>query len=208
MKNNFLMGIILIFIVISLTSCTTPGTSNPAMPPYHDSSSDDLTQPAPDSYTSFEAFEEAEKQSGEKALPHYFVPATLSDDYQLTQITKRDNVYVMIEYKIASGAVSSEKLSEYDTERLSTLICRYSLYTDAQKALEMNYINKGYEPVEYQGKTYYRWDEHVQNDPEKQILGYEIAFITDGCLIFMHLPAVDTFENMLQYAQLQKVIIE
>lgn len=208
MKKCFLLGVLLFSIAISIVSCITPDMSEHPESLYPDSSSDDLTQPAPGSFASFEEFEQSEKQAGQKALSHYFVPATLSDNYELTQITKRDNVFVMIEFKLTTGAVSSEKLSEYDLERLSTLILRYSLYPDAQKALETNYINKGYKPVEYQGKTYYRWDEHAQNDPERQIIGYEIAFIVENELIFMHLPAIDSFENLMQYSQLEKVIIE
>lgn len=158
-------------------------------------------------FESFEAFEQHERNAGEKAVSYYYVPSSLSSDYELAQITKRDDVYVMVEYSVSSHPVSNEKLNEYDAGRLQTLICRYSLYSDGRKALEEEFVSKGYEAIEYEGKTYYRWDEHAENNPEKQVIGYEIAFLADGKLIFMHLPAVDTFENMMKCANVVKVDI-
>jgi hypothetical protein len=197
-KTRLLLGILVIAMMLSIASCSHGKEPSP----------EDLTQSAPGTFTSFAAFEQSEKQAGDTALSHYFVPAMLSDDYKLARITKREDVYVMVEYTVEPGAVSAEKLGEYELERLSTLICRYSLYDDADQALEAGFIDKGYGAVEYQGNVYYRWDEYVNNDPEGLLLGYEIAFVTDGCLIYMHLPAIDTFENMMRYTKLQKIEIK
>jgi len=164
---------------------------------------DDTTEPpealfAPYTFASFEEFEKHEKEAGEKGVSHYYVPSDLTEEYRLTQISKRDGIYVSLTYTLSE--VSDETLSEYDNERLSTLICQYSLYSDGKKALESGYIKNGFEPIEYDGKTYYRWDEHAENDPTKQVIGYEIAFLENEELIYMHLPAVDTFENMMKHA--------
>lgn len=162
---------------------------------------------APESFSSFEAFEKHEKEKKTNAVSCYYVPSSLSKDYRLQKITKRENIYVMVEYRISAPADSTEKLSEYDAERLQTLICRYSLYADGKKALEENFLNKGYKEMQYNEKTYYRWDEHAENNPDKRIIGYEIAFLQDGNLIFLHLPAVDTFENMMKYADITRIDI-
>ena len=155
---------------------------------------------------SFESFEDYEKQ--EKGT-YYYIPSYLADEYELSRITKKDGVYVMVEYTVSSTKViPGEGLDEYSIERLSTLICRYSLYPDGKKALEENYINKGYEATTHDGKIYYRLDEHAENDPDKQAIGYEIAFLKDNDLIFKHLPAVDSFENMMKFADVVKVSIE
>lgn len=172
---------------------------------------DDTTEPpealfAPYTFASFEEFEKHEKEAGEKGVSYYYIPSALTEYYRLSQITKRDDVYVTVEYTLDLN--NTENPSDYDAERLSTLICQYSLYSDGKKALESGYIKNGFEPIEYEGKTYYRWDEHAENNPDKQIVGYEIAFLEDGELIFMHLPAVDTFENMMKHANLIKVSID
>ena len=181
----------------------------PEFPQGNQGSGGALTATAPYTFTSVEAFEAFERKAGAKSVTSYYVPRSLSPDYTLAQITKRDDVYVMFEYTVsASKVASASKLSEYDAERLQTLICRCSLYEDGKTALKESFIDQGFEKIEYNGKTYYRWDEHAENNPEKQVIGYEIAFLEDGKLIFMHLPAVDTFENMMRFAVLQKVIIK
>lgn len=171
----------------------------------------DTTEPpetlfAPHSFNSFEDFEKHEKEASTKGVSHYYIPSALTEDYKLSRITKRDDVYVAIEYTLYLN--NAENLNEYDAERLSTLICQYYLYSDGNKALESGFIKNGYEPIEYEGKVYYRWDEHAENNPDKQIVGYEIAFLEDGELIFMHLPAVDTFENIMKHANVVKVSID
>lgn len=164
---------------------------------------------APYLFASFEDFEKHEKGTGENAELFYYIPSALTQNYELSQITKRDDVYVMMEYTLSSNqALSAEKLSEYDAERLSTLIFRYSLYSVTQEDLEESFIRNGYEPIEYEGKVYYCWDEYAENNPDKQIIGYEIAFLEDGRLFFMHLPAVDTFENMMKFTNIVKVNIK
>lgn len=160
------------------------------------------------SFSSFEDFEEHEKSAGDNGVTYYYVPSSLQPDYKLSKISKKDDTYVLIEYSAPWVDLSSENLSEYDRERLQTLICRYSLYADGKKALEENFITQGYKAVEYEGKTYYRSDEHAENDPTKRVIGYEIAFLENGDLIFMHLPAIDTFENMMKYTNLVKVEIK
>ena len=163
---------------------------------------------APEEFTSFEAFELHEKESEKKTLSYYYIPGNLTRDYEFVKITKRENVYVTTEYKVSSNkAVSTEKLSTYDSERLSTLLCQYYLYEDGTKALS-SFTGNGFEAVEYGDKIYYRWDEHMENNPDKQIIGYEVVFLKDEKLIYMHLPAIDSFENMIKFADVVKVNID
>lgn len=203
MLKRFLIGILLVCIVLSISSCTGNDTTTTTT-----DTGNDPTQIAPESYASFEAFEQHEKGLGEKSLSNYFVPASLSDEYKLSKITKRENVYVAVHYKVTEKISSSEKLNSYELERLSTLICQYELFTtDPQYTIEKSYIANGYKAFEHEGKTYYRHDEYSTDNPDR-LLGYGIVFTVDDCLIYMHLPAIDTFENMMQLANLQKVTIK
>ncbi len=155
--------------------------------------------------STFNTLEEFEKN--EKNIKYYYIPSVNSDEYKLSKVTKRDNEYVMTEYRMVNPVVA-DGLSEYDTERLQTLICRYSLNPNGAELLNNSFIENGYTAVECDGKTYYRLDEHAENNPDKQITGYETAFLQDGQLIYMHIPAVDTFENMIAFAELQKIEIK
>lgn len=166
----------------------------------------------PDLFESIKVFEEHEKNAEANAVSFYYVPASVPSGFELTEIAKRDNVYVTVTYSISDAAMSLNNaqeyagLSEYDSSRLQTLICQRFLFPDGQGSLE-SFIANGYEPMEYEGRTYYRWDEHAENDPEKRVIGYELAFLEDDSLIFLHLPAIDTFENMMRYAEVAKVEI-
>jgi hypothetical protein len=40
------------------------------------------------------------------------------------------------------------------------------------------------------------------------VIGYEIVFPAEGRLIFMHLPGVGSFEEMMRYADPVKRVIE
>ncbi len=177
-------------------------------------SSDPLPSTAPESFGSFDDFEEHEKNAKTNAVSFYYVPASVPSGFELTEIAKRNDIYVMVTYSIPNTALSvydaqeDAGLNSYDASRLQTLICERSLSHDGQSTLETSFIANGYEPMEYEGRTYYRWDEHAENDPEKRVIGYELAFLDDGNLIFLHLPAIDTFENMMRYASVEKVEIE
>lgn len=168
---------------------------------------------APDLFESFKDFEEHEKKAETNAVSFYYVPSSIPSGFELTQIAKRDNIYVAVTYSISDAAMSSidaqeyAGLNSYDSSRLQTLICERSLFPDGHRSLETDFIANGYEPIEYEGRTYYRWDEHAENDPEKRVIGYELAFLDDDTLIFMHLPAIDTFEYMMRYANVEKVEI-
>jgi uncharacterized membrane protein len=193
--------ILMLTLVLALGSCNSAAvTSNTTGLP--------TIQQAPEEYTSFEAFEAHEKSLGEKALSYYYIPGNLTEDYEFSKITKRDSVYVTAIYNVSeSKAVSTENLDGYYAERLGTLICQYYLFDDSNVTLQ-SFIENGYEAAEYEGKVYYRRDEHVDGTPDKQTIGYEIAFIEEGKMIYMHLPAVDTFENMMKFADVIKVNID
>lgn len=213
--------IIFLLLALSMTlvvcSCSASDQSNSLDTSSPMSENDiELSEPleffAPDMFESFKDFEEHEKKAKTNDVSFYYVPSSIPSGFELTEIAKRENIYVMVTYSIPAAVISSNNaqeyagLNEYDSSRLQTLICQRSLFPDGQGSLE-SFIANGYEPMEYEGRTYYRWDEHAENDPEKRVIGYELAFLDDNTLIFLHLPAIDTFENMMEYAKVSKVEI-
>ena len=154
-------------------------------------------------YDSIEAFLEAEKQNPKYGEESFFIPNLPPEEYQLVSVSKREDVYISLLYKVVNPADNTEKLSDYDAERRTILICQTYL---SQNGLEM-FIKNGFQETIFDGKSYYIWEEHADNDRERSINGYEIVFIKDGKRVFMYLPATESFENMMRYADPEKKII-
>lgn len=159
----------------------------------------------PQQFQTIEEYEQYEKNE-ENGASCYYIPAAVPEGFALADISKREGIYLSFTYRF--DAAQTDETADYETDRLNTLSCSNSLYEDGEAALKSNFIDNGYEPVEYGGRTYYRWDEHALNDPEKEVIGYEIAFLEGDSLIYMHLPAIDTFENMMKYAAVTKIDIQ
>ena len=203
MKRLFTAGLIIAFVFV-LCSC-----SNSDLLSDQSLSDEGVAQPqtGPMEFQSFEAFEAYENRMRSAENTCYYIPSALTDDYTLARITKREGVYISVAYSVDPSKVQTEGLSGYGAERLLTLICQYSLFEDGSVSLQGNFVSNGFEPIEYQGRTIYRLDEYDGNDPNGRCIGYEIAFLEEGKLIYMHLPAIDTFENMMKFADVVKVEI-
>ena len=161
------------------------------------------TYTGPHVFGSLEEFERFQKENrAEKDPDHYYVPDLTGAGFSLIDVRKKDDVYIMTQYQCSVPSDLTKDLSDYDAERLTTLICRQSLYGDPEASLKTNFIDKGYQEIRFEGKTYYRWDEHAGGTDSGRVIGYEIAFMEDGSLIFMHLPAYDSFEEMMKYTKL------
>ena len=153
----------------------------------------------PDTYNSIEEFEAEESKKGTSGRLAYYVPELPTDQFELVRVTRRDKVYIALEYRVLSSLPEDKSLNDYETERLQTLICETSLFEDGEYNLQASYIKNGYKELEYEGKTYYRWDERAGKDNSGKLIGYEIVFLKGNTLIFMHLPAIDSFEEMIKY---------
>ena len=133
----------------------------------------------------------------------FFVPDLPPEEYQLVSVSKRDGVYISLLYKVVDPAVSTEPLSAYDAERRTMLICTTYL---SQNDMEM-FVKNGFRETVFDGNSYYVWEEHAENDSEKSLNGYEIVFLKDGKRVFMYLPATDSFEKLMRYADPEKRIV-
>ena len=161
------------------------------------------TYVGPHVFQSFEEFERFQKENKAENDPdHYYVPDLTGAEFSLIDVRKLDDGYIMTQYRCPEPSDLTDGLNDYDRERLTTLICRQSFYEDAAASLKINFMDKGYREIRFEGKTYYRWDEHAGGIDSGIVIGYEIAFIEDGNLIFMHLPAYDSFEEMMKYTKL------
>ena len=199
MKRILLLGTVICILLCAITACngTKQEETTDTVP---------LSEPLLETLTfqSFEEYEQYEKQA--KATPDgYYVPATLPEGSELKRISKREGVYVSAVFNVPTEVKVGESLSEYDRERLHTLTCVYYLYEDGSIALQNTFIPNGFKPVEYNGKEYYCMTEYATGTSEQIPTGYEIVFLEDGQLIYMHLPALDTLESMMKYADVVKV---
>lgn len=169
--------------------------------------------PLPLYFHSVAEFEAAERNAKSGADTYYYTPSDLPDHITFRQIAKRDNVYIAVEYSVDISEINTASLSHYGIERMSSLVCQLFLYENGSVALQ-SYTDRGFSPFEYHGRTLYRYDEYDSEYKDgkattaKQLIGYSVVFLEDGHCIYMHLPAIDTFENMLKYTDLIKVNID
>lgn len=118
------------------------------------------------------------------------------EGYSLSQIYYRPGTYIAA-YYTDDDYVYTDKYDEMEHERLSTAICEVFLFDNADAALTLNYINYGYKPVIIDGKQYYYKIEYSLNDVA---MGYNLAFVKDDCLMYVHLPYTGIFKELPQDA--------
>ena len=202
MKRIALLGLVSALV---LAFCACSGSDAPLSGATTDESTYPQALIAPDAFSSFEEFEKHEKEAGEASVSKYYVPAAVPEGYAFAGITKRDGVYVAVHYLLPADKLpSTEKLDSHGIERMTSLICEYSLFADGTVSLNQ-FIQNGFKPLELDGKTYYHSTEY---STDAQTIGYEIVFLDEGQLIYLHLPAVDSFENMLKFVQVKPIYLE
>lgn len=199
MKRAFIIGVVICIVLCMASACNSAKkeeNNNPTQ----------LSQPqlAPLTFQSFEEYEQYE-QKAKSNTAVYYIPASLPANSELHQITKRDGIYVTVTYRVSINPSLTDRLSDYDLERMQTLTCCYYLFEDGNVALQSSFIPNGFKAIEYNEKTYYYMAEYSFDSDDSLQTGYEIVFLENGQLIYMHLPAVDTFENMMKYADVVMV---
>ena len=188
-----LLGALVAPIVAIITgSASDADQSQPYTPPVY--------------YDSVAEFEAAERSS-KNGSAHYYIPTVLPENSTFKRISKRDNEYIAVTYSVDTSGIDTTGFSRYEMERISSLICELNLYEDGTVPL-ISFKGNGFKPIDYQGRTIYYFEDYDPLNPDKRLIGYSIAFLQDGYCIYMHLPAIDTFENMMQYANVTRVTIE
>ncbi len=147
-------------------------------------------------YDSFDKFEKDIDSHKEKEI--LLQKASLTDikldNYTFNQIAFREDVYITSLYTL-DGYKYNDKYTyqEYANERMSTAIYEAYLYPDAQKSLEINFIEKGYEKVEIDGDVYYYYQDVLPNDG---LIGHEFAYVTGNNLVYIHLPGSIKYDDL------------
>ena len=163
---------------------------------------------APKIFTSLEEFIAYEKNLGEAASECYYIPSALGDDYELYNIMRQEKnptityEHITVKYKLKGADIDEGSTIDLNTKMIS---CEYSVKEYSDIAFE-NYTNNGFEAFEYGGRQLYKSD--IYSVDETTLLSYRVIFRIDGHLIGMHIPAVDSFENMMKYTDVIRVDIE
>lgn len=158
-------------------------------------------------FQSVEEFEAAESKARSGETAYYYIPADLPDHMKFYQISKVEGAYIAVTYSVETSGIDTTGLSSYGIERISSLICQFDPYEDGSVPLT-SFSNMGFKPIDYQGRTIYYFEDRDSLSSDNRLVGYSIAFLQDEHCIYMHLPAIDTFENMMQYADVVKVTID
>ena len=162
---------------------------------------------APKVFTNIEEFVAYEKSLGEASSQCYYIPSALGGDYELYSILRQEKnatityEHITVKYKLKGADIDEESFIDLRTKMLS---CEYSVREYSDAAFE-NYVDNGFEAFEYGGKWLYKMDTYTAD--KTTLLSYRVIFRIDGHLIGMHLPAIDSFENMMKYTDVIRVDI-
>lgn len=163
---------------------------------------------APKEFTSIEEFVSYEKNLVEASSKCYYIPSALGDDYDFYGILRQEKnsittyEHITVKYKIKGADINEESYNDISTKIIS---CEYSVREYSDTAFE-NYANNGFEAFEYGGKLLYMKGNYTAD--QTTLLSYKVIFLIDDHLIVMNLPAIDSFENMMQYTDVIRVDIE
>ena len=163
---------------------------------------------APKLFTSIEEFVAYEKSLGEISSECYYIPSALGDDYELYSILRQEKnstityEHITVKYKLKDVDIDEDSFIDLRTKTIS---CEYSVKEYSDIAFE-NYTNNGFEAFEHSGRQLYKKDMYSADNTT--LLSYRVIFRIDGHLIGMHLPAIDSFENMVKYTDVIRVDIE
>lgn len=141
------------------------------------------------------------------AVPDCYILKNKPEKAEITRVTYREGVYVYVNYYIPLDEKYKDmNLDEYSIERITSIICQHKVDGDGETSFKLNILDtldtNGYEKTEANGKDYYYQTEYSSDG--KNIIGYQVEFLENGERIFLHLPPLDTFENMTEYLEVVK----
>ncbi len=146
---------------------------------------------------------------------YYYQPVYLVENAEFRTISARPIGYIAVSYSIESELNKKYEKGTYEEYRTSYAVYQRFLFGDPYQILQEGYIDKGYEPVEYDGVTYYYSPEYrfeVKGDSIEftdELIGHSIAYITEeGDRMYIHLPAIAPLEEMIKYAEVEPVYIK
>ncbi len=187
---------------------TSSNTQNPSGTGAWFTKIDPFVNNAPKEFFCFEEFVEYEKDKGEDASECYYIPSALGGDYELYKILRQEKnstynyEYIEVKYKLRGVEIDEGSNIDIRTKLIS---CEYSVREYSDEAFA-NYIDNGFEAFEYNGREIYKIDNYTVDN--STLMSYRVIFLKDGHLIGMHIPAIDTFENMMKYTNVIRVDIK
>ena len=166
-------------------------------------------------YETCEEFEQAEHALGEDGAEYYYRLSNLPEGYTLYKIETREGMFVKLYYR---ADTIPEDLNPTEEQWLYG----FAIETGFE-LLENNqllYVEDGegkpiYSVLDYRGKKYFykvidRYEEHEMKEfpwMEQRRLGYTVAEVVLGHFIQIDLPGREEIEDVLQYTELEKVMI-
>ncbi|MBP5236878.1 MAG: hypothetical protein J6128_05030, partial [Clostridia bacterium] len=156
-------------------------------------------------FDTFQELEENEKKQ-ENGLTAYYVPAVLGEECSLIGISKREGVYLVTSYQVFTETIHPDAATAYERELVGNVLCTQYLFSEPDGTIEM-FRRNNYQEMQYGGRVIYVKEARSQRD-DSVLLGYEVVFAIDQTAFHIHLPAVNSFEEMLQFTELVKHVIE
>ena len=154
-------------------------------------------------FNTFQEFEENEKKQND-GMSAYYVPAVLGAQCSLIGISKREGVYLATSYQVFTQTIHPNANTAYEKELVGSILCTQYLFPVTNETI--SFFQRNFQEIYYNDSLYYYTESRSLD--KSDLLGYEISFIIDQTAFHIHLPAVNSFEEMMQYTKLVKRVIE
>ena len=154
-------------------------------------------------FNTFQEFEENEKKQND-GMSAYYVPAVLGEQCSLIGISKREGVYLATSYQVFTQTIHPNANTAYEKELVGSILCTQYLFPVTNETI--SFFQRNFQEIYYNDSLYYYTESRSLD--KSDLLGYEISFIIDQTAFHIHLPAVNSFEEMMQYTKLVKRVIE
>ena len=154
-------------------------------------------------FNTFQEFEENEKKQND-GMSAYYVPAVLGEQCRLIGISKREGVYLATSYQVFTQTIHPNANTAYEKELVGSILCTQYLFPVTNETI--SFFQRNFQEIYYNDSLYYYTESRSLD--KSDLLGYEISFIIDQTAFHIHLPAVNSFEEMMQYTKLVKRVIE
>ncbi len=202
MNNKHRVLIIAIIVILLLSACSDSQEESA------------VTEAAEIHYfNSIREFEDHERQDA-NGIIEYYTPGALNKEWTLSGISERQGSYVSFHYRRVTEKEIPSYLPDLERQQLQELyLVQYLYYSEPEPGLAQ-FISNGYRETAADGRSFYLnkayYIPSVYGDTEHKTMltGYEITFICDGKLLYMHLPPDDYLENMVHYLDLVKTPIK
>ncbi len=195
MKKNVIC-ILLLSMVLILCACADPMAGMVPM------SAD--TFHMFDSVDQLKDYLEKNKEKLKVDIAYYYRPVNTLDEMSSGRFAFRDDTYLKYEYFIDTEAGYDKVEQEYEYQSMTTAKYILTLFNSGPEFLKTGFLDVGYKLIELEGKEYCYFPEYSNG----KLIAHYLGFLYENDVVDVILPAIAPLEEMIKYAEVERVYIK